>query len=578
MIRIQQLRIRTEHTREELERKIGRILHLGTGDLLGYEIRKRSVDARKKPDLYFSYVIDCLVRQEEKVLKRADAGVVCRVSEAAYRFPPPGGQPATRRPVIIGTGPAGLFCGLMLAAHGYRPVLLERGQDVDTRLADVETFWHTGTLNPESNVQFGEGGAGTFSDGKLNTLVKDKDGRNREVLRMFAEAGADASVLYESKPHIGTDALIGIVKNMRRQIEDLGGSVRFGAKVTDILSENGHLTGVVINDSETLPCDTAVLATGHSARDTFQMLYDRGVEMEAKEFAVGFRVEHRQTDVNLSQYGRADPAPLQAAPYKVTAKAANGRGVYSFCMCPGGYVVNASSEPGRLAVNGMSYHARDSANANSAIIVSVKKSDFPSAHPLAGVAFQRKLEEAAYAAGGGSIPVQRLADFRSVFETRTKSGVRAGRTGRCNTSCKTARNGNETVFDKKRQILQPCHKGAYVFADITEILPAEMTAAFLDGMERFSHMIEGFAADDTLISAVESRTSSPVRVVRDTAYESSLQGLYPCGEGAGYAGGITSAAMDGLRVAEAIAAKFAPFLQEGRECGGAAKQEEMKSE
>ena len=243
-----------------------------------------------------------------------------------------------------------------------------------------------------------------------------------------------------------------------------------------------------------------------------------------------------------------------------------------------GYVVNASSEPGRLAVNGMSYHARDSANANSAIIVSVKKSDFPSAHPLAGVAFQRKLEEAAYAAGGGSIPVQRLADFRSVFETRTKSGVRAGRTGRCNTSCKTARNGNETVFDKKRQILQPCHKGAYVFADITEILPAEMTAAFLDGMERFSHMIEGFAADDTLISAVESRTSSPVRVVRDTAYESSLQGLYPCGEGAGYAGGITSAAMDGLRVAEAIAAKFAPFPQEGRECGGAAKQEEMKSE
>ena len=224
MIRIQQLRIRTEHTREELERKIGRILHLGTGDLLGYEIRKRSVDARKKPDLYFSYVIDCLVRHEEKVLKRADTGVVCRVSEAAYRFPPPGGQPVTRRPVIIGTGPAGLFCGLMLAAHGYRPVLLERGQDVDTRLADVETFWHTGTLNPESNVQFGEGGAGTFSDGKLNTLVKDKDGRNREVLRMFVEAGADASVLYESKPHIGTDALIGIVKNMRRQIEDLGGS------------------------------------------------------------------------------------------------------------------------------------------------------------------------------------------------------------------------------------------------------------------------------------------------------------------------------------------------------------------
>lgn len=559
MIRIQQLRIRAEHTRAELERKICRILRVGSASLLEYEIRKRSVDARKKPDLYFSYVIDCRVRQEEKVLKRAEAGSVCRVSETAYCFPPPGERPLAMRPVIIGTGPAGLFCGLMLAAHGYRPVLLERGQDVDTRLADVEAFWHTGTLNAESNVQFGEGGAGTFSDGKLNTLVKDKDGRNREVLRLFTEAGADASVLYESKPHIGTDALVDIVKNMRRQIEELGGSVRFGAKVTDILSENGHLTGIVINDREMLPCETAVLATGHSARDTFQMLYDRGLEMEAKEFAAGFRVEHRQADINLSQYGRADPAPLQAAAYKVTAKAANGRGVYSFCMCPGGYVVNASSEPGRLAVNGMSYHARDGANANSAIIVSVKKSDFSSSHPLAGMAFQRKLEEAAYAAGGGSIPVQRLRDFQNVFEGRTKENVRTERTGKCNTSCITPENSSETVFDKNRQILQPCHKGAYVFTDITEILPAEMTEAFLDGMEQFSHMIPGFAAGDTLVSAVESRTSSPVRVMRDQTYQSSLQGLYPCGEGAGYAGGITSAAMDGLRVAEAIAARFAPF-------------------
>lgn len=568
MIRIQQLKLPVGHTRRELEKKIRRALGLRQEEFLEYRIRRRSVDAREKPELYYDYTIDCQVRQERKLYKRAGGRKLSLVEEKGYEFPKPGMAVMRHRPVIVGTGPAGLFCGLLLAVHGYRPVLLERGQDVDTRIEDVSRFWESGKLNPQSNVQFGEGGAGTFSDGKLNTLVKDKDGRNGEVLRLFVEAGADPSVLYDSRPHIGTDVLVTIVKNIRRQIERAGGSVRFGAQVTGILTESEALTGVVINKKEVLPCETAVFAIGHSARNTFQMLYDAGVEMEAKEFAVGFRVEHEQRRINRSQYGREDPAPLQAAPYRVTAKAGNGRGVYSFCMCPGGYVVNASSEEGRLAVNGMSYSGRSGSNANSAVIVSVKKSDFPSDHPLAGIEFQRTLEEAAYRVGKGAIPVQRFGEFRDVFERRT-SGVRAERTEQKVTKedgiPAKAEKGTENTGKmteraaKDRRAPEPCMKGAYAFCDITEILPGEMTEAFLDGMEQFSHKIEGFADEEVLVSAVESRTSSPVRIPRGETLQSNIRGLYPCGEGAGYAGGITSAAMDGMRIAEAVAQKFKPF-------------------
>lgn len=542
MIRIQQLKLYIGHSEHELEKKIRRELHLKPQEPLEYRIRKRSIDARKKPELYYSYTIDCQVAQEKRVYQHADHKKVTLAEGSGYHFVKTGQQKLSAPPVIIGMGPAGLFCGLLLAMHGYRPILLERGCDVDRRIQDVEAFWQTGKLDLRSNVQFGEGGAGTFSDGKLNTLIKDAGGRNGEVLRLFVEAGADPSILYDSKPHIGTDVLAKVVKSIREQIKAYGGSVRFEAEVTGFLTGEHALTGLVINNKEILPCSTAVLAIGHSARNTFQMLYDSGMCMEAKEFAAGFRVEHRQSMINLSQYGRKDVGELQAAPYKVTAKAKNGRGVYSFCMCPGGYVVNASSEEGRLAINGMSYSGRNGDNANSAIIVSVKKSDFPSTHPLAGIAFQRQLEEAAYQAGDGRIPVQRLGAF--------KRALNGGAVPENNKEAKDKQMGEE---------LQPCMKGQYTFADITHIFPRELSEAFLDGMEQFSHMIEGFGDDDTLISAVESRTSSPVRILRNEAFESNIKGVYPCGEGAGYAGGITSAAMDGIRIAEAIAAKYRPF-------------------
>lgn len=542
MIRIQQLKLPITHTQRELERKVQRELGLHRDETVSIKIRKRSIDARKKPELYFNYVIDCHAADEEKLLKRINKKHIISVSEKAYQFPDCGKEALQDRPVVVGAGPGGLFCALLLAEHGYRPILLEQGMDVDSRIQDVERFWKEGLLQKRSNVQFGEGGAGTFSDGKLNTLVKDKDGRNGEVLRRFVEAGADPSILYENKPHIGTDVLVRVVKNLRKEIERLGGSVRFQTQVTGFLQERGQLTGLLTDKGETLPCSVAVFAIGHSARDTFQMLYDNGLTMEAKEFAAGFRVEHRQKDINLAQYGVEDAHPLQAASYKLTAQTKCGRGVYSFCMCPGGYVVNASSEEGRLAVNGMSYSGRDGVNSNSAIIVSVRKSDFASEHPLSGIAFQRSLEEAAYQAGGGRIPVQRLGELRRRFWQLQEE--------------------NETgESDNKKPPLEPMTKGACAYADLTKILPHEMTQAFLEGMEQFSHVIAGFGDDETLVSAVESRTSSPVRIVRDKSFQSNINGIYPCGEGAGYAGGITSAAMDGIRIAEAIAVKYRPLKE-----------------
>ncbi len=542
MIRIQQLKLPITHTQRELERKVQRELGLRRDETVSIKIRKRSIDARKKPELYFNYVIDCHAADEEKLLKRINKKHIISVSEKAYQFPACGKEVLQDRPVVVGAGPGGLFCALLLAEHGYRPILLEQGMDVDSRIQDVERFWKEGLLQKRSNVQFGEGGAGTFSDGKLNTLVKDKDGRNGEVLRRFVEAGADPSILYENKPHIGTDVLVRVVKNLRKEIERLGGSVRFQTQVTGFLQKGGQLTGLLTDKGETLPCSVAVFAIGHSARDTFQMLYDNGLTMEAKEFAAGFRVEHRQKDINLAQYGVEDAHPLQAASYKLTAQTKCGRGVYSFCMCPGGYVVNASSEEGRLAVNGMSYSGRDGVNSNSAIIVAVRKSDFASEHPLSGIAFQRSLEEAAYQAGGGRIPVQRLGEMRRRFWQLQEE--------------------NETIEpDNKKPTLEPMTKGAYAYADLTKILPHEMTQAFLEGMEQFSHVIAGFGDDETLVSAVESRTSSPVRIVRDKSFQSNINGIYPCGEGAGYAGGITSAAMDGIRIAEAIAVKYRPLKE-----------------
>ena len=547
MIRVSQINVEPSADKAVLIKKAARILGIKETDIARLEIVRQSIDARKKPEVYYSYVVDVELvagkkNQQEKIVNRSKSQQVSIVAKVEYRFPESGNEKLIHRPIVVGMGPAGLFCGYFLAKHGYRPVLLERGRDVDTRTADVEKFWETGILDPISNVQFGEGGAGTFSDGKLNTLVKDKDGRNKEVLKILVEFGAPENILYDAKPHIGTDVLARVVKNIRNAIIGFGGEVHFETEMLRLILDNGSITGVLVNEKGheyQIDCEQVVLAIGHSARNTFETLYQQKVPMEAKAFAVGMRVEHPQSMINESQYGAADAGILGAAPYKVAAKTSVGRGVYSFCMCPGGYVVNASSEEGYLAVNGMSYSDRSGQNANSAIIVSVTPEDFGSDHPLAGIYFQRELEKKAFTLGQGMIPMQRYGDFKKSVdnEPSLENSLFAGE------------------FQGAEEI-SPCTKGAYCFADLTQLLPGECNIAFVEGMEQFGRMIKGFDRPDALLLGVESRTSSPVRIHRNVQLQSEIAGLYPCGEGAGYAGGIVSAAMDGVRIAEEIAGRF----------------------
>lgn len=524
-------------SKEILSKKAAKLLGIPVLELSDICILKHSLDARKKPQIFHVYTLGVELKNkgaEEKVVRRCKNNHIAMYSQKPYTFAVSGEKVLKDSPVIIGMGPAGLFCGYLLAKHGYRPVILERGCDVETRTRDVEAYWNGGSLNPESNVQFGEGGAGTFSDGKLNTLVKDKNGRNKEVLRIFAEFGAPEQILYENKPHIGTDILKNVVANMRNDIIQNGGEVRFGAKVTGLESYNGVLTAVVVNGKEYIKTTQAVLAIGHSARDTFAYLNDIHVPMEAKAFAVGMRVEHPQSLINECMYGKEHGKELPAAPYKLTAQTSTGRGVYSFCMCPGGYVVNASSEPERIAVNGMSYSDRGSHNANSAIIVQVSPDDYGADGPLAGVAFQRQLEQKAYELGNGKIPVQYYGDY--------------------------VKNISSDRHDKAQGYNEPCIKGAYTFTNMRGLLPEPCEKAFIEGMAQFDRTIEGYAAHDAILSGIESRTSSPVRIQRDENLQSpAIKGLYPCGEGAGYAGGITSAAMDGILIAERIAMQYKPF-------------------
>ncbi len=562
MLRVNQIKVTPGTEKKALLRKVADVLKIKETDIAKLQIVKQSIDARKKPDIYYSYAVDVELTEdtqsnEEKLLKRCKSNQVSRVQEQKYEFPMPGTGELMHRPVIVGMGPAGLFCAYFLAKNGYAPILLERGRDVDTRTEDVKRFWETGVVDTASNVQFGEGGAGTFSDGKLNTLIKDKDGRNKEVLRTFVQHGAPERILYDAKPHIGTDILTSVVKNMREEIIKNGGSVYFETEMKKISMQKGRVIGVEIEDvtgnRRILACDVVVLAIGHSARNTFEALYEQGIPMESKAFAVGFRVEHPQKMINESQYGSENPGELGAAPYKVTAQTSVGRGVYSFCMCPGGYVVNASSEKDCLAVNGMSYHDRGSSNANSAIIVAVTPEDFGTNHPLAGIAFQRELERKAYAAGKGKIPVQRFGDYKERMEGTQENTPATG-------DKIFEIDGGNGMGDTCPESFLPCTKGKYTWADLTGILPKECGQAFVEGMEVFGHQIKGFDRPDAILLGVESRTSSPVRIRRDENLQSEIRGLYPCGEGAGYAGGITSAAMDGMRVAEEIAKKYKTFL------------------
>ena len=520
MLRINELKLTIKHTPDDMKSKIQKLLN--TKEAFSFEIIRRSLDARNKSNLMFSYVVDIKVKDEDKVLKKADKKVI-KYNPVKYSFPFKIIDIDEKlRPVIIGMGPGGLFAGLYLARAGFKPIIFERGKDVDSRSKDVEAFWNDNLLNVNSNVQFGEGGAGTFSDGKLNTLVKEKSGRNKAVLEDFVKFGADEDILYDAKPHIGTDVLKQVVKNIRNEILSLGGEVYFESCITDFVIKKNRLTGLIVNDEREIAVNNVIMAIGHSARDTFKILKRNNLNIEAKAFAVGFRVSHDTSLINNYVYGSDYDKYLKNESYKVTYKCSDQRGVYSFCMCPGGYVVNASSEKNMVCVNGMSYHGRNSRKSNSAIIVTINPEDYVKDNdPLSGMYFQRDIESKAYKVGNGLIPVETLGEFeqRKVDNNITPDTEAKGNT---------------------------CHSAVH------EIMPDFINRDFVEGMHGFSKIIKGFDNPDTCVYGIEGRTSSPIRMLRNDECMSNIKGLYVCGEGAGYAGGIMSAAMDGIKVSECV--------------------------
>ena len=525
MIRIRQVKVPIIDDNDMcIKKKISNKLNIDNSLINNYKIIKKSIDARDKSNIFYVYELDVLVSDEDKIIRRNKSSDIFISPIEEYKFEVTGTNKLDNRIVLVGAGPCGLFCGYLLAEAGYKPLIIEQGERVEDRVKTIEEFFNTNKLNPLSNIQFGEGGAGTFSDGKLNTLVKDKLFRGKKVFEIFIENGAPEEIMYLSKPHIGTDILRKVIVNMRNKIISMGGEFRYNTKLTDINIESNSVKSIVVNDDEVIDCSVLVLAIGHSSRDTFYMLKDKGLSMKAKNFAVGVRIEHPQDMISKSQYGESYKL-LPPASYKLVQQTSNGRGVYSFCMCPGGFVVNASSEENRLVVNGMSNYDHSEVNANSAIVVTVTKEDFGS-DPMSGIEFQRKLEENAYRIGNGNIPVQLFGDYRNnVISTRL---------------------GDVT----------PNVKGKYSFANLNEIFPGFINESLKEAIPCFDKKIKGFGRDDAILLGVESRTSSPVIIERDDDFLSNILGIYPCGEGAGYAGGITTAAIDGVKVAEKIADKY----------------------
>jgi len=528
MIRIRQIKVPIDKDNDnQLKNKISKKINCQPKDILNIKISKKSLDARNKPELYYIYEVDIETSNEDFLLKKNKNNTdILTTPDEEYKIPEKGNIKLKEPPIIVGSGPAGLFCAYLLSELGYKPIVIERGEKVEDRLKTVEQFWNTGILNKESNVQFGEGGAGTFSDGKLNTLVKDKEYRMKKVFEIFVECGANPEILYIHNPHIGTDVLRKVVSNLRNKIINNGGTILYNTCLTNLIMDNNKITGIEINNKDIINTTTIVLATGHSARDTFLMLKNNNITLEPKPFAVGLRIQHPQELINNNQYGSNYNSILPPASYKLTYKSSNNRGVYSFCMCPGGYVVNASSEENKLAINGMSYHKRDSQNANSAIVVTVSPEDYGN-KPLDGIKFQRELEEKAYTLGNGKIPIQLLKDFHNNVET-TKLGT-----------------------------INPIFKGNYQLSNLNSLLPEEICESLKEAFYHFDKKIKGFNDDNAILAGIESRTSSPIKIPRDEFLESTtIKGLYPCGEGAGYAGGITTSAMDGLKVAESIIKKY----------------------
>ena len=527
MIRLTELRLPLDHSPTALPTAIVQRLGIQLDDLINFTVFKRGYDARKRDAIVLVYTIDAEVRAANQLLEKFKDDVHVNLApDTRYQFVANVQAPLAQRPIIVGFGPCGIMAGLILAQMGLRPIILERGKKVRERTKDTWGLWRRNQLNPESNVQFGEGGAGTFSDGKLYSQIKDPKHYGRKVLSEFVKAGAPEEILYVSKPHIGTFRLVKMVENMRHEIEQLGGEIRFQQQVSDVLIENNTLRGVILANGEHLRSDYVIFALGHSARDTFKMLYERGVFMEAKPFSIGFRIEHPQTLIDQARFGKyAGNELLGAADYKIVHHAKNGRSVYSFCMCPGGQVVAATSEPGRVVTNGMSQYSRAERNANAGIVVGITPDDY-SGSPLAGIEFQRQWESRAYELGGGNYeaPGQLVGDFiKGIASTQLGS-------------------------------VEPSYQPGVHLTDLATSLPAYAIHAIREALPAFDRQIKGFSMYDAVLTGVETRTSSPLRMTRGQDMQSlNTKGLYPAGEGAGYAGGILSAGVDGIRVAEAVA-------------------------